>query len=390
MVGYNPTMRENAAGRVVRVGSGDLGYEAFVPATLPPRIDLTDELFRALSDADRALGELSGLGRTLSNPDLLINPFIRKEAVLSSKIEGTQATITDLYLFEAGSAQGHVKPAVGDVQEVMNYMAALRYGLDRIDDLPLSARLIRELHKRLMTGVRGQERSPGEFRTSQNWIGAPGSLLADASYVPPPPGEMDECITELERYVHREDDPHPPLVRLGLIHVHFEMIHPFIDGNGRIGRLLTSLLLVHWKLLPVPLLYLSAYLERERNAYYDRLNAVSDHAAWTEWLVFFLRGVAEQSRDATARAKRLQDLQTSWREAVTHARSSALLLRLVDHLFRSPVITVPAVRRLLGVTYPAAKANIEKLIEAGIVEPFDVSSYGRRFWAPQVIRTIGE
>ena len=149
-------------------------------------------------------------------------------------------------------------------------------------------------------------------------------------------------------------------------------------------------MLVHWKLLPVPLLYLSAYLERERNAYYDRLNAVSDHAAWTEWLVFFLRGVAEQSRDATARARRFQDLQTWWREAVTHARSSALLLRLVDHLFRSPVITVPAVRRLLGVTYPAAKANIEKLIEAGIVEPFDVSSYGRRFWAPQVIRTIGE
>jgi Fic family protein len=390
MVGYNPTMRENAAGRVVRVGSGDLGYEAFVPATLPPRIDLTDELFRALSDADRALGELSGLGRTLSNPDLLINPFIRKEAVLSSKIEGTQATITDLYLFEAGAAQGQVKPAVGDVQEVMNYMAALRYGLDRIDDLPLSARLFRELHKRLMTGVRGQERSPGEFRTSQNWIGAPGSLLADASYVPPPPGEMDECITELERYVHREDDPHPPLVRLGLIHVQFEMIHPFIDGNGRIGRLLTSLLLVHWKLLPVPLLYLSAYLERERNAYYDRLNAVSDHAAWTDWLVFFLQGVAEQSRDATARAKRLQDLQTSWREAVTHARSSALLLRLVDHLFKSPVVTVPAVAELLGVTYPAAKANIEKLVQAGIVEPFDVASYGRRYWAPQVIRTIGE
>lgn len=390
MVGYNPTIRENAAGRTVRVGSGELAYEAFVPAPLPPRLDLSDELFRSLSEADRALGELSGLGRTLSNPDLLINPFIRKEAVLSSKIEGTQATLTDLYMFEAGADRSPSSEAVGDVREVMNYLAALRYGLGRLDQLPMSARLIRELHERLMAGVRGQERSPGEFRTTQNWIGAPGSLLADASYVPPPPAEMDQAITEFERYVHREDDPHPPLVRLGLIHVQFEMIHPFIDGNGRIGRLLTSLLLVHWKLLPVPLLYLSAYLERERNAYYDHLHAVSDRAAWTDWLVFFLRGVAEQSRDATARAKRLQDLQTSWREAVTHARSSALLLRLVDHLFRSPVITVPAVRDLLGVTYPAAKANIEKLVDAGIVEPFDVSSYGRRYWAPQVIRTIGE
>ncbi|MBA3876395.1 MAG: cell filamentation protein Fic [Anaerolinea sp.] len=390
MVGYNPTIRENEAGRAVRVGSGELAYEAFVPAPLPPRLELSYDLLRALSEADRALGELSGLGRTLSNPDLLINPFIRKEAVLSSRIEGTQATLTDIYMFEARGIPRPTHEAVGDLREVMNYVAALRYGLDRIDELPMSARLIRELHERLMAGVRGQERSPGEFRTSQNWIGAPESLLADASYVPPPPAEMNETITEFERYVNREMDPHPPLIRLGLIHVQFEMIHPFIDGNGRIGRLLTSLLLVHWGLLPVPLLYLSAYLERERSAYYSHLNAVSDHGAWTDWLVFFLRGVAEQSRDATARAKRLQDLQTAWREAVTHARSSALLLRLVDHLFRSPVITVPAVRDLLGVTYPAAKANIEKLVQAGIVEPFDVASYGRRYWAPQVIRTIGE
>ncbi len=390
MVGYNPTVRENAAGRSVRVGSGELAYEAFVPSPLPPRLDLGDDLFRALSEADRALGELSGLGRTLSNPDLLINPFIRKEAVLSSKIEGTQATITDIYMFEARGTPRPTDEAVGDLREVMNYVAALRYGLDRIDELPMSARLIRELHERLMAGVRGQERSPGEFRTSQNWIGAPGSLLADASYVPPPPAEMNEAITEFERYVNREVDPHPPLIRLGLIHVQFEMIHPFIDGNGRIGRLLTSLLLVRWNLLPVPLLYLSAYLERARDQYYAHLSAVSDHGAWTEWLVFFLRGIAEQSRDATSRAKRLQELQTAWREAVTHARSSALLLRLVDHLFKSPVVTVPAVADLLGVTYPAAKANLEKLVQAGIVEPFDVVSYGRRYWAPLVIRTIGE
>lgn len=390
MVGYNPTIRENAAGRAVRVGSGELAYEAFVPAPLPPRLDLSPTLFRSLSEADRALGELSGLGRTLSNPDLLINPFIRKEAVLSSKIEGTQTTLTDLYLFEASANRAPDSEAVGDIREVMNYMAAMRFGLSRINELPMSARLMRELHKRLMTGVRGQERSPGDFRTTQNWIGAPGSFLVDASYVPPPPAEMDQAITDLERYIHLDEEPNPPLIRLGLIHVQFEMIHPFIDGNGRIGRLLTSLLLVHWKLLPVPLLYLSAYLERERTSYYGLLNAVSERGEWTEWLEFFLRGIAEQARDATARAKRLQDLQTSWRVAVTHARSSALLVRLVDHLFESPFITVTAVRDLLGITYPAAKANIEKLVLAGIVEPFGASTYGRRYWAPQVIRTIGE
>lgn len=389
MVGYNPTVRENGAGRIVRVGTGDVAYEAFVPASLPPAITLDDELFRALSQADRAVGELSGLGRTLSNPDLLISPFIRKEAVLSSKIEGTQATLTDLYVLEARAGQHSPEPT-GDAQEVLNYVSALRYGLERIGALPVSARLIRELHERLMTGVRGQERSPGEFRTSQNWIGSPGSLLVDASYVPPPPAEMNEAITSFERYVHADLDQHPPLVRLGLIHAQFEMIHPFIDGNGRIGRLLTSLLLVHWNVLPLPLLYLSAFLEREREAYYAHLNGVSTNGSWQPWLLFFLRGVAEQSHDAITRVKRLQDLQVAWRSKVTQARSSALLIRLVDDLFRSPVVTVPGVKALLGVTYPAAKANMDKLISAGILESFDVAGSTRLFWAPEIIRAIGD
>ena len=389
MVGYNPTIRENEAGKVVRVGTGEIAYEAFVPAGLPPKLELDEELFRALSEADRAVGELSGLGRTLSNPDLLISPFIRKEAVLSSRIEGTQATLTDLYVLEARAGQRSVEPT-GDAQEVFNYVAALRFGLERIEALPVSARLIRELHERLMTGVRGHERSPGEFRTSQNWIGAPGSLLAGASFVPAPPAEMNEAITAFERYVHADADLHPPLIRLGLIHVQFEMIHPFIDGNGRIGRLLTSLLLVHWNVLPLPLLYLSAFFEREREAYYAHLNDVSSSGAWRPWLLFFLRGVTEQSRDAIARVKRLQDLQIAWRSRVTQARSSALLIRLVDDLFRSPVVTVPGVRLLLGLTYPAAKANMDKLIAAGILESFDVSGSTRLFWAPAIIRAIGD
>lgn len=386
MVVYNPTLHENTAGRVIRVGLGELAYEAFVPNPLAPPLALDEDLFRALSDADRAVGELSGLGRTLSNPDLLISPFIRKEAVLSSKIEGTQATLTDLYLLEAGADKA--QESGEDAHEVLNYVAALRYGLERISNLPVSARLIRELHERLMSGVRGQERNPGEFRTTQNWIGAPGSLLANASYVPPPPSEMDAAITELEKYIHAEAD-HPPLIKLGFIHAQFEMIHPFIDGNGRIGRLLNTLLLVHWNILPLPLLYLSAFLERERDSYYTNLNGVSSNAEWRAWLLFFLRGITEQSQDACSRVKRLQDLQVVWRAKVIHARSSALLIRLVDDLFRAPVITIPGVRNLLGITYPAAKANVDKLIDAGIVEPLDVKSAARLFWAPTIIRTIG-
>jgi Fic family protein len=387
MLSFNPTTRSNAAGRWVRVGQGEMAYEAFVPAPLPPDVALSKDVVLLLSDADRALGELSGLARMLPNADLLINPFTRKEAVLSSRIEGTQATITDLYDYEADDASGR-RPESQDLREIRNYMAALSYGLGRVETLPLSGRFIGELHARLMQGVRGQERSPGEYRTSQNWIGAPGCLLSEASYVPPPPPEMRDAMASFERYLHAETDPYPPLVKLGLIHAQFEMIHPFLDGNGRIGRLLITLLLVHWQVLPLPLLYLSAYFEENREAYYARLNAVGSDGDWAGWLRFFLAGVATQSRDATARAKRLQDLQGAWREAVTSARSSALLVKLVDFLFLSPIITVPRARALLGVTYPAAKANIDKLIQAGIVEPFGTQTYGRKYWAPEVLRAI--
>lgn len=390
MVGAHPTVRENEAGRTVRVGLGDLAYEAFVPRTLPPALAYDAELIRALSEADRALGELSGLGRTLPSPDLLISPFIRKEALLSSRIEGTQATITEVYEFEAEAGPSARRSIPEDVQEVINYIEALAYGLRRIEDLPVSSRLIKELHERLMTRVRGQEKGPGEFRHTQNWIGPPGCLLNEARYVPPPVDEMEEALSAFEKYLHRDDDLYPPLVRLACIHSQFEMIHPFIDGNGRIGRLLVTLLLVSWNLLPLPLLYLSAYFERERATYYDLLLGVSRDGRWKDWVLFFLRGVAEQSRDATTRTKRLQDLQNAWREAVTHARSSALLVRLVDHLFVSPVFTVPGAAKVLGVTYPAAKANVDKLVEAGIVQPYGDPGYARRFWAPRMLDAIGD
>jgi Fic family protein len=383
------TVSEGETGRVVRVGRGELSYQAFVPNPLPPTLTMDSDLINGLSAADRAIGELAGLGRMLPNPDLLIDPFVRREAVLSSKIEGTQATITEVYSFEAEDATAGAKrrPPNPDVQEVINYISATRYGLDRVKTLPVSLRLITELHSRLLSGVRGGDKYPGEFRRTQNWIGAPNCLLKDATYVPPPTAEMTICLEQLEGYVHEPDD-WPPLVRLAMIHGQFEMIHPFIDGNGRIGRLLVTLLLVDWNVLPLPLLYLSAFFERERDAYYDRLHGISERAAWKEWVLFFLRGVAEQACDGTDRAKKLQDLQAQWRAQLTGPRASALMLRLVDHLFITPVITVPRAQALLGVTYPSAKHTVEKLVDIGVLEPFDARTYGKTWWAPKIVAVV--
>lgn len=382
--------RNSPSGRLVRALPGDFAYWAFVPNPLPPDITLDIEMWRVLSDADRALGELAGLGRQMSNPQLLIKPFINREAVLSSRIEGTQADITDLYAYEAGQlAFPGMKPAPheADVQEVSNYVRALEYGLERIKTFPISRRLIRELHERLMTGVRGDLATPGEFRTSQNWIGSPGSKLNEATYVPPPVAEMQTALDAFEKYLHQEND-YPPLVRLALIHYQFEAIHPFIDGNGRIGRLLISLLLVHWNLLPLPLLYLSAFFERNRRDYYDMLLAVSERGAWDEWVIFFLRGVESQATDAVSRAKRLQDLQTEWRQQLTVSGATARLLLLADYLFNSPIVTTRRVQFLLGVSYRTANQNIDKLVTAGILEQRGTSSYNRVFFAKQILDIV--
>ncbi len=269
------------AGRLLQVGQDQTAYWAFAPNPLPPVLVWDAELVRVLSDADRALGELAGLGRTMPNPNLLIRPFIRREAVLSSRIEGTQADIADLYAYEAGQLPlPGVKPAPpeSDVREVLNYVHAMEYGLERIQTLPVSLRLLRELHERLLAGVRGDQATPGEFRRTQNWIGRPGCTLNDADFVPPPVAEMNAALDAFEKYLHA-GNAYPPLVRLAVIHYQFEAIHPFLDGNGRIGRLLISLLLVHWNLLSLPLLYLSAFFERHRKDYYDLLFAVSERGA---------------------------------------------------------------------------------------------------------------
>jgi len=383
--------RQSPAGRLLKVGQGETGYWAFVPNPLPPAFSWDSGMVRLLSDADRALGELSGLGRTLPNPHLLIGPFIRREAVFSSRIEGTQTNLADLYAYEAGQPslfpEAKPPPPEAYLREVGNYVKAMEYGLERLKTLPVSLRLIRELHERLMTGVRGEHAAPGEFRHSQNWIGPPGCTLNEAEFVPPPVPEMQEGLDAFEKYLHR-DDPFPPLIRLAFIHYQFEALHPFVDGNGRIGRLLVSLLMVNWNLLPLPLLYLSAFFEANRQAYYDLLFAVSARGTWLEWLRFFLQGVAEQARDAGARAKRLQDLQNEWHRRLAQDRSAGLLFRLVDSLFISPVVTISQAQRLLGVTYRSAKLNVEKLAQAGILRQTGESTYGKTYLAEAILQVI--
>ncbi len=381
------------AGRLLQVGQGQAAYWAFAPNPLPPPLAWDAELARVLSDADRALGELAGLGRTMPNPNLLIRPFIRREAVLSSRIEGTQADIADLYAYEAGQLPlPGVKPAPpeSDVREVLNYVHAMEYGLERIQTLPVSLRLLRELHERLLAGVRGDQATPGEFCRSQNWIGRPGCTLNDADYVPPPVAEMNDALDAFEKYLHA-GNAYPPLVRLAVIHYQFEAIHPFLDGNGRIGRLLISLLLVHWNLMSLPLLYLSAFFEKNRQDYYDLLFAVSERGAWREWVLFFLRGVAEQAVDANTRAKRLQDLQIEWRERLQATRyTSAALLRLVDELFRTPTLTVPQVQKRFGVTHRSANQMVGRLVRENILTAMPGRMRNRQFVAQEILDALND
>lgn len=371
---------DQAAGRVTRAPQG---YDAFIPNPLPPELPWTPAMVSLLSRADRALGELSGIGRALPNPHLLILPFARREAVLSSRIEGTQASLSDLYAFEAVPRAEET----GDVREVVNYVRALEFGLSRLKDLPVSLRLIREIHERLMRGVRGEYSTPGEFRRSQNWIGPPGCLLNDATYVPPPLEEMRACLDALEHFLHAEQDI-PPLVQLALIHYQFEAIHPFLDGNGRVGRLIIVMLLCLWDLLSQPLLYLSAYFEANRQTYYELLLSVSQRGTWKEWVEFFLRGVESQARDAVRRSHRLHDLRRAYRTRFQTTQSSARLLQVVDLLFGSPILTVNRVKEAIGVSFPSANRYIGQLEEAGIVDEITGQTRNRLYRAGEIIRAI--
>ena len=360
------------------------GYRAYVPAPLPPPLAWSEALTVALSSADRAIGRLAGEGRRLRNPHLLIRPFVRREAVLSSRIEGTQATLGELLAAEAGAA---VERSPADLREVGNYVAALEYGVERLGTLPLSLRLVREMHERLMRGVRGDSAVPGEIRRSQNWIGPPGSTLADATYVPPPPSELMGCLDPWERFLH--DQTLPPLVHAALVHSQFEAIHPFLDGNGRVGRLLITLLLVKWGVIPSPLLYLSAYFEATREEYYARLLGVTERGEWGEWLAYFLRGVTLQSEDAVDRSRRIDGLLEDWRRELSADRSR-YPERALDLFAENPFQTVRRVADRLGVAFTTAQRAVDRLAGVGAVLRVGSERRNRLFCARAILDVLEE
>ncbi|CAL9337330.1 putative protein [Actinosynnema sp. ALI-1.44] len=367
---------------VVRAMSG---FDTFLPPPLPPSVEFGSDLVRVLSAADRALGELAGVGRTLPSPHLFTRALVRREAVLSSRIEGTQATLSDLVLFEIERSD---RPESEDVREVANYVSAMDYLLaDAERGTAIGLWALREAHRILLTGVRGELADPGQFRSTQNWIGSPGDPVENASYVPPPPERLRDCLDAFEAHLN---GPHglPPLVEIACLHYQFEAIHPFRDGNGRVGRLLVSLLLVKWGLLPGPMLDFSAYIERRRQDYYTRLLAVSTRGDWTRWIEFFLEAVAAQAKDVLARATALQDLRDRYRAKVTGVRSSSLLPKLVDALFETPAVTIATVQDVLGVTHRAATLHAEKLVEEGMVVELERSGRVRRFLATEIIAVV--
>ncbi len=371
-------MPERATGRYERTTVGGEEVAAFVPDALPPAdppIVVDAALAERLRAAEQALVRLELAGEMVPSLDWFIYAFVRKEAVLSSQIEGTQATLVDLLTFEAQEGVEQSAAPNADVEEVCNYLDALAYARAQLADpkgLPLSMRLLSETHSRLMRGVRGAEKLPGEVRRSQNWIG--GSRPGNAAYVPPPPQALGEVLGAFERYLHA-DDALPPLVRAGLLHVQFETIHPYLDGNGRIGRLLVTLLLEHWKLLTKPLLYLSLFFKRHREEYYRRLNAVRIDGDWEGWLDFFLDGVATIADEAVASARELFALVAADRARVlAHEGMSVVALRLFELLPRHPVVTVASVIRLVETTKPTAGRAIELLVAAGVL----VETTGKR------------
>jgi len=344
------------------------GAVAFVPDPVPVSLQLSPETVTLIGQAENALGRLQGIAGQDFNPYLIGSPLLHREAILSSKMEGTITTPKRLALLQADPTETALEESdANETREVLNYMSAMRHGLGRLGKLPVCLRLIRELHGVLMRDVRGGDERPGEFRTSQNWIGGGGGRSIDtARFVPPPVPEMQKALEDFENYLNAST-PDPTLVRLALGHYQFEAIHPFRDGNGRVGRLLIPLVLCDRGRLESPLLYLSAYLERNRDDYVDHLLLVSQTGRWEPWVKFFIRAVRESAEESIAQAKGLLKLRRDYMEMFQTSRSSALLVKLIDHLFAVPSINIKFAARLLDVTHQAAAGNIRKLVGAGIL-----------------------
>ena len=361
------------------------GYRAFVPAPLPPNpsLQLDGELTGLLSQADRALGRLDGSVLTLPNPDRFVFMYVRKEAVLSSQIEGTQSSLQDLLAAEAKIFDEFLPT---DVDEVINYVRAMNHGLARLAELPVSVRLIKEIHAQLMRSVRGGRLQPGELRTSQNWIGPAGGTLNTATYVPPPHSLVPDALGDLEKFLHGEDRL-PPLLKIALAHVQFETIHPFLDGNGRVGRLLITFLLTECGVLHKPVLYLSHYFKQYRQEYYEHLQSVREQGAWEAWLVFFLKGVVQVATEAADTARRIQQLREQHRSAITErlGRAAGNGHKVLESLYDRPILMVNDVQNLIGTTYAAANSLVSRLVKLGVLSEMTGYARNRRFrYAPYI------
>ncbi len=370
----------------VRIERGLAGFDVGIPQNLPPRLEFEPALVAALSAADRAVGQLAGVTRTLPNPRVLIRSFIGREAVLSSRIEGTLTSLKELFLFEINPT---VEERIPDVREVANYVRALDHGMARLAVIPLSLNLIKELHGILLENVRGADRLRGEFRHRQVHIGPYNASISDATYVPPPPDWLRPLLAAFEKFIHSGSEL-PLLVRLAMIHYQFEAIHPFEDGNGRVGRLLISLLLSGERALPHPILYLSAFFERFREQYYQHLLSVSQRGEWSAWIEFVLRGFADQAIDGVERAHRLIALHKSWAVECQTARTSALLLRLLDDLFRNPFLNLARAREILGVQAQSAQNHIDLLISRNILTEVTGRKRNRIYTAKEILRVLDE
>lgn len=381
-------MQRGQTGRYETLHGGDEPVRAFIPAPLPPvpPLRMDGPLQQALENAVLALGRLDGISALLPDKTLFLYSYVRKEAVLSSQIEGTQSSLSDLLLFELEEAPG---VPLDDVVEVSNHVAALEHGLSRLEKLPVCNRLLREMHGKLLSSGRGSDKMPGEFRASQNWIG--GSRPGNALFVPPPPTAMPGCMAALEDFLHADDDGLPALIRAGLAHAQFETIHPFLDGNGRVGRLLITLLLRHSGMLREPFLYLSLYFKQHRSAYYDLLNQARHRGDWEKWLAFFLEGVRFTATGAVETARRLSELFASDRAALEQqGRRAGTLLRAHEALKEQPILSSPYICRRTNLSFPAVASAMEQFIKHGIAREITGKRRNRLFVYDKYLSILNE
>jgi Fic family protein len=363
------------------------GYRAFIPESLPPTppIEYSKQIQSILSEADRALGRLDGIITVLPNPNLFLAMFVKKEALLSSQIEGTQASLEGVLEFEAGMLP---EENINEIKEVVNYVKALNYGVERLQDFPFSLRLIKEIHRILISGTRGKLKTPGEFRKSQNWIGPPGASLNEATYVPPPPDKILSFMSNLEKYFYSKDK-NPPLIKSAVIHSQFETIHPFLDGNGRIGRLLIVFFLLWKKALKKPILYISFYFKKNRKEYYNKLMEVRNTGVWNSWLEFFLRGVIETAEEATETAREIIALKDGIiKKLYENSISSIYAVRIIDLLFEKPLISTSEISKKIKITKQTANTIINKFEKIGILKEITGKKRYKKFQFADYVNII--